>query len=167
MLEFWQTRAMADRRSRPSIRPIAGSTAPGDAASTLRKRLSAMEDELVRERKDRARDADTFAKMLKRTTELEAEANALRDRVAELEQILERASGIFDELERGDRAIVEFRSRALEDARAQILGASGFDRRVEPPPIPSARTQAKMMRTTMDVEISELDEIRRSLRPPR
>lgn len=185
---------MSDRKS---LRPQTLSKGPPDAMVVLRKRVASLEDELVQERKERAREAETFAKMLKRTSEVETEARALRDRVLELEaeardraagrdsrapvsnqdakrlahyeQIFERAVAIFDELERGDRAIVEFRGRALEEARKQILGASGFDRRVEPPPIPSSgarRERAKSMRQTMDVEISELTEITRSLRPP-
>ena len=140
---------------------------------------------LARERQERNEDAELFSKMLLKVTEAEAEAKTLRERVHELEaaladrgptesamhkhivemrELLTRAAELFDDLDRREQAISEFRSRGLQDARALLLRAGARDNRITPPPIPipipsSARAD--------EVDISEMAEMVDSMRPPK
>ena len=120
--------------------------------------------------------------MLLKVTETEEDARTLRQRVIELEnalggkgpkekvlsthlnelrEVMARVAEIFDELDRREQAIADFRSRGLQDARDILQRSAGLeDSRPAPPPIP-------MMPLGDEVDITEMVELVESLRPKR
>lgn len=139
--------------------------------------IISLESDLHRERKERSEEASMFSRMLLKVTEAEEEARALRERVAELEAalggrgpaesllakqlqemraLMAHTAELFEDLDRREQAISEFRSRGLQEARAALLRAAGPPpRRPSPPKIED------------DVDVSEMIEIVESLRPPK
>jgi chromosome segregation ATPase len=154
---------------------------PSQSHDQMRLRIVTLEADLDRERRERAEEADVFSRMLLKVTEAEEEARTLRARVAQLEnalagkgptekilsdhltelrEVMSRVAEIFDELDRREAAIAEFRSRGLQDARDILRRAAAAEKpKPRPPPIPEVDRE--------DVDISEMAEIVQSLRPPK
>lgn len=165
-------------RPKASVRPEPAIRGNG-SLEALRMEIISLEADLQRERKERSEEASMFSRMLLKVTEAEEEARALRERVAELESalggrgqaesllarqlkemraLMAHTADLFEDLDRREQAISEFRSRGLQDARAALQRAAG-----PPPPRPAA------VRPTVDddVDVSEMIEIVESLRPPK
>jgi chromosome segregation ATPase len=151
------------------------------STEALRFRVVSLEAELDRERRERTEEAELFSKMLIKVTEAETEARTLRERVVELEnalggkgprervlashlnelrEVMTRVADVFDDLERREQAIAEFRSRGLRDARGALRRAAGAEK------APPAAGGTPSIPVDADVEdVSEMVEIVASLRP--
>ena len=155
---------------------------PSQTTEALRFRVVSLEAELDRERRERSEEAELFSRMLLKVTEAEQEARTLRERVIELENavggkgpkekvlsdhlnelrsVMEHVAEIFDDLDRREQSISEFRSRGLQDAGNVLRRAAGAEKKKPtPPPIPAPPPQD-------EVDISEMAEMVESLRPPK
>jgi hypothetical protein len=144
-------------RPKAPARPEPALGGSSSSVEALRMQIISLESDLHRERKERSEEASMFSRMLLKVTEAEEEARALRERVAELEAalggrgpaesllakqlqemraLMAHTAELFEDLDRREQAISEFRSRGLQEARAALLRAAGPPpRRPSPPKI--------------------------------